>query len=253
MSRLHEKNTRLYINGYDMSGYSRSVGPCVIEVAEHDLTVWTDTIKGYLKGHTQTNLGTYTGVLDDTATVGSHAVLSAGAGQSRTVIVGYGFDGIPAAGDPAFGGTFLQGGYNAAGEGGVFVTVPFQGWSSTATSLLYAGGMGQLLHASGAEIAANAANGVDSFNSAASARGGLFVYQVLAGDGTATLSVDDSVLVGGAYAALAGATTGVIDCSVRSAGVIALSTATAPRQHLRWQIALGTATTVTFVSMFIRG
>jgi hypothetical protein len=76
---------------------------------------------------------------------------------------------------------------------------------------------------------------------------------VFAGNGTATIKIQDATTAGGAYADITNLTTGVIDCSNPTAGQIAIAKSATIRQYLRWQIVLGTATSVTFALAFIRG
>jgi len=250
--RTLDKHKRIYIGGYDLSGNARSCGPIGVEYDEADLTAWTDTAHGFLRSHSQTNIGTFNAVFDNTATTGIHIVLPA-AGGERNVIVAQGIRAVPAAGDPAFGGTFIQSAYAPQDDGGgVVVSVPFAGWSASASSLIYSIGWGTLLHASGAETGANSANsGIDNPTAGATTSGGYLCYQVLAGDGTATLSVDDSAN-NSTWLALSGATSGSINCTAVTSGLVALTATATVRRYLRWQVALGTATTVTFVLMFAR-
>jgi hypothetical protein len=251
--RTVEKHTRVYVSGYDLSGFSRAIGPLEITHEEADATaVMLDTVKGYLRNHTHVNLGGLDALLDNTATTGIHAALAT-SGQARTVIVAKGIQAAPAAGDPAFGGTFMHKGYQTEHPGGtVLLSCEWSGWASDASSLLYGAPWGVLLHANGAETGANSANsGIDNPEAGATAKGGYFVYQVLAGDGTATLSVDDSA-DNSSWTALSGATSGSVNCATRLAGVVAIGTAATVKRYLRWQLALGTATTVTFVSAFMR-
>jgi hypothetical protein len=250
--RTVEKYTRVYVDGFNMSGYSRAISPLEIVYDEADMTApMSDTIKGYMRNHAHVNLGVLNALFDNTVTTGIHAALGS-SGISRDVLVAKGIRAAPAEGDPVFGGTFIHKGYQVEEAGGtVLVSCPWSGWAATAASLLFANPWGILLHASGAETGANVGTGHDNPEAGATALGGLFVYQVLAGDGTATLSVDDSA-DNAAFLALSGATTGVIDCSSRTAGLVALGEAATVRRYLRWQLALGTATTVTFLSAFMR-
>lgn len=255
--RTLNKHSRVYVSGFDLSGFSRMVGPLEITHEEADMTVdMSDTVKSYLRNRTHVNLGMLNALLDNTPTTGIHDVLKS-SGGSRTVIVAKGIRTAPAAGDPAFGGTFIHKAYQVESPGGaVVLTIPWSGWAVNATSLDYAHPWGTLIHANGAETAANTANsGIDNPEAGATALGGFFVYQVLAAAGsstmTATLSVDDSAN-NSSWLALSGATSGSIACNVRSAGMVALGTADAVRRYLRWQISLGTATSVTFVSAFMR-
>jgi len=258
MTRTLEKWYRLYVDGYDLSGMSRSLGPFGVEHAEANLTTWTDQVVGYLKGQTSVNLGTYNAVFDNTATTGLHAVMGT-AGVQRTALVAMGFLAAPAAGDPVFGGQFLQTGYQPTDEGGATtVTIPFAGWSTSGTSLAYAPGFGQLLHANSAVTAANTAVGVDNLSAAATTTGGYMMYQVLASSNaahTATISIDDSATNAdnASFSALSGATTGSITVTAGVSGIVALAPTATVRRYLRWQIALGTATSVTFVLSFHRG
>jgi len=246
------KHARIYVDGYDLSGYSRSFGPLMCQFDDADLTCITDAVKGALPGHATLGIGTLNGVMDNTASSGLHAVINA-PGQQRTVMAVIGINAAPAQGDPAYCAMLEQKDYqlepNAAG---VYVNVAFDKTSSAATSLLYANPWGWLLHAKGAETAVNTAVGIDD-NGGASAYGGYMMYQVFAGNGTATIKVQDAATnSNGSFADLSGATSGSIDCSTPKHGVVALSRTATVRQYLRWQIVLGTATTVTFALAFVR-
>lgn len=258
--RTKHKWWRVYENGYDISGYSRTIGPLGVTYDEADLTAhMSDTVKGYLPNGAQTSAGTLNAVFDNTATVGLHALMAA-AGVIKTLLVPIGIRAAPAAGDPCFGGQFLDGAYQLSDDGGaVTVNVPFNGWAGDATSLLYNNPFGILLHENVARteaVGVNVSDGFDNPTGGATTKGGFFLYQVFAGDGTATLSVDDGTsAINADMDPLAGATTGVINCAVPSAGIIIPTTQTI-RQFVRWQIDFnaggGTATTVTFASAFFR-
>jgi len=256
--RTKQKWFRLYADGYDLSGMSRDIGPFGLEHDAPDLTVWTDQVKGYLKGHTQTNLGAYNAVFDNTATTGLQAVLNA-SGQLRNVLIAMGIRAAPANGDPCFGGQFLQSGYQAQDDGGALVVnIPFAGWDASSVSLQYAAGFGQLLHANSAETGVNSSAGFDNLAGAVSTgSGGVMVYHVLASSNaahTATLKVQDAAVnADGSFADLSSATTGVITVTAGVSGMVALSATATVRQYLRWQIVLGTATSVTFLLAFMRG
>jgi len=235
-----------------MSCYSRSIGPLVADYGMADLTAdMCDAVRGYLPDTPNLSPGTLNGVFDNTETVGAHEVLNA-AGVGRVVTVALGIRAAPAQGDPVFHGKFLQLDYQAVESGGAMTTtIPFGGYDQTAT-ILHSNPWGKLLHANSAVTAVNAAVGIDD-NGAASALGGYMVYHVLAGDGTATIKVQDAATnADGSFTDLSGATTGVIDCSAVSSGIVALGIGATVRQFLRWQVVLGTASTVTFVSSFTR-
>lgn len=243
------KWTRVYIDGYSMCGYGRSIGPLLQEYEEADLSGWCHDVKGYLPNRARLGVGEFNVVLDSTATVGSHTVLN-GAGTYRNIMVPIGIRAAPAAGDPVYMGRFEQLGYQATEDGGAIVaTVPFGGWD-VASMINYSKPWGVLLHADSAVTAANTAAGIDD-RGAATTAGGWLMYQVTAGDGTATISIDDSAN-NSDWTALSGATSGEIDCSSVQHGIVALGTTATVRRYLRWQISLNTANTVTFALAFVR-
>jgi hypothetical protein len=235
-----------------MSCYSRTIGPLVADFGMADLTAdMCDAVRGYLPDTPNLSPGTLNGVFDNTATSGSHAVLST-PGTSRIVTVALGIRAAPAQGDPVFHGDFLQTGYQAVESGGaITTTIPFGGYDQTGT-ILHTNPWGKLLHANSAVTAVNAAVGIDDYG-AATALGGYMVYHVLDGDGTATIKVQDAAVNNdGGFADLSGATTGVIACDAVSSGIVALAIGATVRRYLRWQVVLGTANTVTFVLSFTR-
>jgi hypothetical protein len=259
MARTVEKWTRVYIDGFDVSGYGRTIGPLEVTYDEADLTAqMSDTVRGYLRNRAAVNLGIFNAIFDNTATTGIHTVLQS-AGDARTVLVAKGVQAAPVDGDHVFGGVFEQGAYQVEEDGGaVTVSIPWVGWAADAASLLFANPWGLLLHASAARTSGdgvNAANsGISNPEGGATSLGGYFLYSVLAGsggDGTATLSVDDSAN-NSDWTALSGATSGEIDCRDRQAGIVALTPAATVREYLRWQIAFNGATEVTWVAAFMR-
>jgi hypothetical protein len=247
--RTTTKHVRFYADGYDLSGYSRMVGPLNAIFDTSPQAAFTDEVKNVLPGHPEINIGALNGFFDNTTSSGLHVVMN-GAGVKRTVMIPIGMRAAPAFGDPAFCGDFEQQGYYQEGEQYLNVNIPFGGWSDRGGTLLYSKPWGNLLHAKAAETAANSATGgLD--NGAASAFGGFLVYQVFAGDGTATISIDDST-DDSTYNALSGATSGEIDCSTPKSGLVAIGRTAAVARYTRWQLSLNTATTVTFALAFVR-
>lgn len=252
--------TRVYVDGYDLSGVARTIGPLESTFDEAEMTSMADAVKTYLPNHPQLNVGTLNAIFDSTSVIGSVAVANI-TGTKRVVSVAKGIRAVPAVGDPVFCGEFMQSAYNISGEGGVFVNIPFAGWAADATHRAYPVAWGNLLHANTAVTAVNSADaGVESETGAATAFGGYMIYHVTAAVGgagaTATIKVQDSVDEDNAnYTDLSGCTTGVIDVQTAPvAGVVATTTnVTAVKQFTRWQIVLGTATSVTFVLAFMRG
>lgn len=249
--RTVAKHTRVYVDGYDLSGMTRQVGPLTWTIEEADQTCLTDAVKGVLPNQSEIGIGSINGVFDNTATTGLH-IVAGGAGVMRTVMIPVGINAAPAQGDPVFVGQFEQKDYMAENNVAVYANIGFDKTSETATTLKYAKPWGWLLHAKGAETAVNTAVGIDD-NGGSSAFGGYMVYQVFAGNGTATIKVQDAATnTNPSFADLSGATTGSIDCSTVKYGVVALGNTATVRQYLRWQIVLGTATTVTFALAFVR-
>ena len=252
--RTVPKWVRFYQAGYDMSGYARTVGPLKWEYEPAEITaVMGDAVKGYLPGRASISCGTLNGVFDSKATSGLHVIASTVA-QSEVVMIPIGIRAAPAAGDPVFRGEFVQLGYHAVEEGGaVFANIPFGEWDvSKLLSHSRSKPWGILIHALLARTAANTAVGIDDYG-AATALGGYMMYQITAGDGTATITIEDAATNSNAnFAALTGATTGELDCSTVQKGVVDLTATRDVRRYLRWQLSLNTATTVTFAIGFCR-
>jgi hypothetical protein len=250
--RTVSKHTRVYVGGYDLSGHSRSIGPLAETYAEDEGTAMSDAIVGVLNGQATVSVGTLNGIFDNTATTGLHTLHAAGPGSRHVVTVALGDRAAPTIGDVCYAGHFEQGHYLADLSGGmVFATLPFARTSIAATTLAYAKPWGVLLNANSARTAANAGTGVDNATAGETTHGGFLAYHITAGDGTATISIDDSE-DNSSFTALSGATTGELDTTTVQAGIVALGRTDTVRRYLRWQVSLNTATTVTFVLSFHR-
>src|SRR3990172_3039899 len=248
------KHYRFYAAGFDLSGYTRSFGPLDWAFEEHEATapLW-DAAKGYLPGHPVIALGALNGNLENTATSGLHVNFNT-AGVSRVVMVPFGIRTDPAAGDPVFAGRYEQLGYQASGDGVMAVNIPFGMWD-VSNLVAYGSPWGQVVHAKGAETAANSGTGFDNYVATETLFGGYLVYQIFTSNaaGTATISVDDSAN-NTDFLALSGATSGAIaNTAIPTAGIVALGRTATVRRYLRWQLALaGGMTTVTFAAAFVR-
>ena len=250
--RTTSKHARVYVDGYDLSGYTRSIGPLLERYDEAGEAALTDGVKGYLPNHGELGVGTLNGLFDNTATSGLHVLATAGAGSRHIVTVAQGIRAAPAIGDPCYAGHFEQAGYVAEPNNGmVFATVPFDKTSAAATTRAYGKPWGVLLNAGTARTGANSATGGPDWG-LSTAFGGFMAYHVLASSGalhTATISIDDSA-DDSTYNALSGATTGSITVTAGVSGIVAV--AGTVNRYLRWQLSLGTATSVTFVLSFHR-
>lgn len=251
MTRTHNKHVRAYVDGVDLSGYSRTVGPLVwMFGAEPDASM-TDGCKNIVVGQADIQAGTLNAFVDNDA-AGLFALASGSTG-TRNLLVAIGANAAPVAGDNVFAWKFEQTSYTVEqGTGFVAVNVPFGG-ASYASTLTYCRPWGKLLHAKGLETDVNASAGIDD-NGAQTTKGGIFVYHLHSSDGTVTLKVQDaSTNSDGSFGDLSGATSGSITAAVSpKSGMIALSTIATVKRYLRWQLAFGTATAATFTCAFIR-
>ena len=252
---VFQKYTRVYVSGYDLSGYARDIGPLTIDFDMETAAAMSDSIKGGLPGHANVNVGTLNGFLDTTATSGLHALANSGTGL-KNVMVPIGIRAAPAAGDPCFVAQVEQKNYLVPLDlSGAMVnaTVEYAGTTAAATTRLYNKAWGLFLHTNIAATAANTGTGVDYPGGVQTTAGGYLMYQVLAGDGgTCTISIDDSAN-NADFLALSGATSGEITATAGTSAIVALGTGATVRQYLRWQFAKNSALTCTFVLAFVRG
>lgn len=256
--RTVNKYTRIYVNGYDLSGYARTIGPLDWSFetgVDNPLTVAS---VGNMIGQATISPGTLNAMFDTTATTGSHVLLKTPASGNKNVMVAVGIQAVPAQGDPAYCGQFRQNDYlTTPGDTPVAATVKFSPNSATSTSMIYANPWGVLLHANSAETGANSAVGVDNYplSSDGTSDGGWMLYEVTAGaaaGGTANIKVQHADTNENAdFADLLA--TGLIDVGTAPvSGAVALASGTAVKRYVRWQVALGTATSVTFALAFMR-
>lgn len=254
MSRTHPKYQRIYVNGYDLSGQTRSLGTLGNTYQDAPDAALSDGVDNVVLGRASVQCGPLNAFLDPKAagTTGLHELFSAFGGPWYIMAV-LGTPGGPSAGDPAFMAVMEQGEYTGQPVDGMFpVNIAFPGPSSQGP-LAYSSPFGVLVAPSAARTATNAGNTPNVNNGAATTKGGIFWYHLLSSDGTVTLSLDDSAN-GTSWTALSGATSGSITAAVSPKyGQVSLATTATVRQYLRWQATLGTANTFTAVFGFIRG
>lgn len=251
--RTVNKWLRVYADGYDLSGYASSIGPLAWKYATARYFAFSDAVVSYLPSTPEVSVGNFSGIFDNTATSGLHALLSS-AGAKHIVTTAVGIRGAPAQGDPVFVHQPYQGSYQIKQDGeAVMASIDFTNNANDGTTLAYSHPWGVLLNANVARTAVNSSTGIDDVGVTSTAYGGYFVYHVTAGNGTATLKVQDAASnVDGSFTDLSGATSGSINCATPTAGIVALARTATVRRYLRWQIVLGSATTVTFVAAFVR-
>lgn len=261
--RTVAKWTRVYVDGFDMSGYARSVGAMGVSYDEADLTAYLDGARTALPNAATQVLGALDTVLDNTATVGSHIVLSAGPGAIHTVTVALGDRAAPAQGVPAVQGQWEQQSYMAVDDGGAITShLEFAG-SARATSInMYPSPWGWLLHQVTAETGANTNPGIDDWAGVPpTLKGGYMTYHAMASNaaGTVTIKVQHASVANtdGNFSDVAGLTSGALGFAAIAAGtahgVVPIGLVTIAR-WTRWQIVLaGGMTTCTFALAFVRG
>jgi hypothetical protein len=251
MTRTHYKYVRCYANGVDISGYARATGQLGTNHDSQDVTAYSDGAKNVVVGQPEIIAGPVNAVLDNDAAGLFNLAMSAA--QTLDFMAAIGVLAEPAAGNPVFAWTWEQTNYQGDGN---MVNIPLK--ASFAATLNYSKPWGALIHAKGAETAADSSAGVDDNDATATTKGGIFVYHLFSNNGTGgvTLSLEEAdTNVDGSFAALTDATSGVIHAeSAPKYGMIELETDAAVKEYIRWQIAFaGNTTTATFACAFIRG
>jgi len=253
MARTVQKYIRAYIDGYDLSGYARTVGDLSWEYGEDMDAALSDEIMGGYPGHTNI----FTGPLNtffDNSTDGPHDGLKT-ADAVRDVMYAIGMGASPASGDPVYCAPLLHTAYMAQPNdvsSMVTANLTFSGWDRRADTLTYDIPWGNLIHPKGAETGINSSTSDHDYGSQTT-NGGYMMYQIFSSDGTVAIKVQDaSVDSDVSYSDLV--SSGDVDASTSPvSGITALAAGTIVEQYTRWQIALNTATTVTFALAFIRG
>jgi len=251
------KNYRIFVDGYDLSGYSRSFGPlsCTFEEGVDD-AVSLD-IKGTWPGQATVGMGTLNGIFDNTPTSGIHAVLATQA-QKRNIMIAVGIIAPPVNNDPCFVGQFLQTNYETGPtDNPVTATINFANTSAIGASgsLNYARPWGVLLHALAAETAANTAVGLDQL--ATTTKGGYMMYHITAAAGTGAktgaIKVQHSTTTNldGSFSDLL--SSGTVNCAAGVSGVVALAKGATVGRYIRFQTSFTLATSITYALAFVRG
>jgi hypothetical protein len=246
---------RVYVDGYDLSGYGRSIGPLGVEFAVIDLTApMSDAMKGYLLGMPSITVGTFNGVMQSSTDVGTEISVIQSAGSAHDIMVAIGDRAAPAIGVPVFCAKSAHSGFHVVEEGGaITVTAEFADVDASDIGD-YNDPWGVLLHTKLATTAANTGTG-DSVLSprGTTSLGGYMMYQIFSGDMTGKISVEHSddnvnanfVGVGGLEYTLG---------SFPAAGIIQTTAkTTAINQWTRWQLTIGSGTTLTFALALVRG
>lgn len=255
MARTNQKYIRPYIDGYRFGGYINSVGNIGVMFDGTPNAAYTDGCKNILIG--QGNItadplnGFFSPASEGGGEIGYHELASPATG-TRNYMIAFGIGAEPVAGNPVFAWDMEQADYQVeSGDGFVTASVTFGGAGLALSEAGYSVPWGVLLHADGAETGANSANGF-SYHGATS-KGGVFVYHLFSSNGTVTLKMQSATSAGGSYSDVTGATSGSITAAVSpKSGCVPLAATTAINEYVRWQLALGSATTATFALAFLR-
>lgn len=259
MSRTHEKWSRVYISGYDMSGYAHKFGEYGFSCATSPMAALSDQAKNVVVGQATIEPGGVDAFLAPANTgggeVGFHELLKSGTGTFIYTLC-FGVLAEPVANDLIFSYPLELSSYKAQdGEGYNTVSIAWAGPTST-NSLLSAGfamPFGRILNPKSAKSAVNSSTGIDDVG-ASTALGGVFVYHLFSSNGTVTLKAQHAATnLDGSFADITGATSGSINGSTTpAAGMVATAAGLTINRYLRWQLVFGTATTATFMAGFIR-
>lgn len=247
------RHSRVYVDGYDLSGYARdwaSLGCTFDEGVDDALSL---EVKATILGQASVSVGPVNSLFDNTATTGVHVAMEPKVQTLCDVMIPIGIQAAPANNDPVFAAQLEMTGYQASNANPVGLTMPFK-QSARADNMLYARPWGALLHSLAAATAANTSTGLDQ--TAQTTKGGWMMYQITAAAGsgakTATIKVQDAgTNSDGSFSDLL--SSGVINCAAGVSGVVALAPTATVNRYVRWQITLGTATSVTFALAWIRG
>ena len=189
--RTLQKWVQIYIRGYQLCGFTRSIGPLIWQYDIADLTTMCDGVRGGLPAHVKLGVGTLNGVMSADGDL--HAILSGLSNSSSLITIPIGIRATPILGDPVYIGYFYNNGYESTDDGGAsVVNIPFGDWD-VANLIGYSKPWGNLLLAYG-EIGSPTVNtsiGIDD-RGAATTAGGYFVYHLIDSNGTITLKAQDA-------------------------------------------------------------
>jgi hypothetical protein len=259
VTRTVTRYTRLYQNGYDLSGEVLAVGDLDWDYGFEEATAWNWDVRGGLFDRARIATGTANTILrveDDGFS--PHDTLTGWQGSNVALMLAVGMGSAPALGSPAWCAVHEQKrvylGVPAAG----LVTVSLDYSPATAhgsTALAYDVPWGVILHPLGAETAVSTATGHDG--GAASTGGGWMMAQITAieGEGTPTIKVQHAETNSNAsFTDVAGLSVPVAHTDVPCAKIAQAATNTTINRYTRFQLAdLTGITSISFVLAFMRG
>jgi hypothetical protein len=245
---------RVYVDGYDLSGYGRSIGPLRAEWDLADLTApMSDAVMGYLPNHLSISPGTFNGVLQATTDSGTEISAIQLPGVQRDIMVLIGDKAAPVMGDRAFVAKTSHSGFHVVENGGaIYITADFDEYDA-ADSISYARPWGRCLHPYGAETGANSST-TDTVDINTGCYGGYMAWQVFGGDIAGTLTLQDSAdNVDGNFVNHDGLTASVDGASPGGGIVQATDSTEIVNRYMRWQLSVDSGSSLTFALAFVRG
>lgn len=104
---------RLYVDGYDLSGDSRTFSSLDGMMAEVDMTAWNDSVYKYLPNYRKMlGLRGYRAFMNDTALSGAHTLFTTPGTAAMQFIMAFGGNAEPEVNDPGYGLSSVQLGDN---------------------------------------------------------------------------------------------------------------------------------------------
>jgi hypothetical protein len=247
------KFTRAYVDGYDLSGYARSVGELQWAYNPEEFNALDAEVVGAMPGQCTIAVGDINSVMaTSTGTVTPQDVFKDASDAVHDVMIPLGIRAAPASGDPAFCAQVSQNAYKVDVDGDTITSLMDLGSQDAraGSTGAYDIPWGFVIHAKGAETTPNSGTADHTFGSQ-TLKGGYMMYQVFgASTGTVTLKIEDST--GGSFSALASSGE-LTQTSTGQSGIIALGPTVTVDTELRFQVDFNSADTTTFALAFVRG
>lgn len=258
--RTLARYARVYANGNDFSGETRSIGPLEWNYAAHVEKALTWAVSGALLGVATIKTGTINTILrfDTVSTSSPHDLIKGMREAYVRLMVPWGIRTDPAMGDPTWMTIQRCNVHHLLSEGMYTITMDFDPAfldGPGGNQLNYDVPWGVLLHAKTSETGANAGTGYDG--GAQTTAGGWMMCQFIGytGAGSATVTVQHAdTNLDASFSDITDLTTGAVPHTSMPTSRFAQAATTATiKQYLRWQLTLTGLTGCSFVLAFARG
>lgn len=250
------KFTRAYVDGYDLSGYARSVGELQWEYNQEEFAALDAEVVGAMNGQCTIAVGDINSVMASTTSTGKvtpHDVFKSASDAVRDVMIPLGIKAAPASGDPVFCAQVSQNAYKVDIDGDTITSLIDLGSQDARAGSTgkYDIPWGFVIHAKGTEATPNSGTADHTFG-AETVKGGYMMYQLFGGNtGTVTLKLESSTGSGWNALASSGELTQV--AATGQSGIVALGPTVTVETELRFQVDFGNASATTFALAFVRG